>query len=157
MLPQNLGYVTATHLGKRLIQQYCPIPVIVTRKKFITALSGEHRFDMRACQLRNEIKRNARREFQRFVFVPNEFRESLKELIWLDHNLMMFGTDIFCHFTRIAKLAVIISFISYCKSLDRLDNLLCSHSCNQTGIYTAAKEYSQRHITDEVKAHRLFQ
>ena len=89
---QRPGNQTPVRAPQPLVPGGHPIPV-VAEKEFVCSLSGQHDLHVLAREPRDEVERDARREGDRLVLVPDEARQRLEELRGRHDHFPVLGSD----------------------------------------------------------------
>jgi hypothetical protein len=109
-------------------------------------------------QLGDEVQRDAGGPRDRFVFVPDQARQSFEKIFRADHGLAMFRADGARHLGRVTQFAEAGFAISNGERLDPRIRVVALHkSGDGAGIDAAAQEHAERHVAHPAHLDRFFQ
>ena len=130
--------------------QQSPRIARVASEGLVTPLPGENNRHPFARQPRDKIKRNAGRPHQRFVFVPDQFRQRFEELLAAEPHFVMVRADMAGDLSRVTQLAELFFAVANRECLNLVAANFRGQGRNRAGVQPATEKNSQRHVAHQV-------
>src|SRR6185437_9479910 len=129
----------------------------ISSERFVTSFAGQNHSHALTRQFCDSIERHAGRPDNRFIFMPDQPRQIVEELLPAEPHLVMFRSNMLRYLAREGQLTESFFSIADCECLDGLVAAFGGERGDYAGIKSAAEKNSERDVTHQVAVYALFE